>query len=113
MNCSPRKCYGVTHMAKSVGVRELRQNLSRYLRLVKAGESLTVTERGRKVARVVPLAGNEFHEMLAELHGVTIPRGERKLSETLKRLDAEGRLPPAAPAGTTDAFLDESRRDLD
>jgi prevent-host-death family protein len=100
-------------MAKSVGVRELRQNLSKYLRLVKAGEPLTVTERGRKVARVVPLAGNEFHEMLAELHGVTIPQGGRKLSDTLKRLDEEGRLPPVAPSGTTDAFLDESRRGWD
>lgn len=98
-------------MAKSVGIRELRQNLSKYLRLVKAGESLTVTERGRKVARVVPLAGNEFHEMLAELHGVTIPRGKGKLSDTLKRLDAEGRFPQTTSAGTTDAFLDESRRD--
>jgi prevent-host-death family protein len=41
-------------MADSVGVRELRQNLSRYLERVKAGESLTVTERGREVARLTP-----------------------------------------------------------
>lgn len=38
-----------------VGVRELRQNLSVYLRRVKAGESLDVTERGRTVARLAPL----------------------------------------------------------
>jgi prevent-host-death family protein len=37
-----------------VGVRELRQNLSVYLRRVKAGESLDVTERGEVVARLEP-----------------------------------------------------------
>ena len=38
-----------------VGVRELRQNLSVYLRRVEAGEALEVTERGRPVAMLVPL----------------------------------------------------------
>ena len=37
-----------------VGVRELRQNLSVYLRRVEAGESFEVTERGRPVARLIP-----------------------------------------------------------
>jgi antitoxin (DNA-binding transcriptional repressor) of toxin-antitoxin stability system len=39
---------------RRVGVRELRQNLSVYLREVKAGESLDVTERGSVVARLDP-----------------------------------------------------------
>jgi len=38
-----------------VGVRELRQNLSRYLRRVAAGEQLEVTERGKPVAVLAPL----------------------------------------------------------
>lgn len=38
-----------------VGVRELRQNLSAYLRRVAVGESFEVTERGRKVAVLSPL----------------------------------------------------------
>jgi prevent-host-death family protein len=38
-----------------VGVRELRQNLSKYLRRVSAGETLRVTERGRPVALLAPL----------------------------------------------------------
>jgi prevent-host-death family protein len=41
-------------MPASVGVRELRQNLSRYLDQVKEGESFVVTERGREVARLTP-----------------------------------------------------------
>ena len=37
-----------------VGVRELRQNLSVYLRRVERGEALEVTEHGRPVARLTP-----------------------------------------------------------
>lgn len=39
---------------RRVGVRELRQNLSVYLRRVEAGESIDVTEHGRPVARLGP-----------------------------------------------------------
>ncbi|MBA2691665.1 MAG: type II toxin-antitoxin system prevent-host-death family antitoxin [Rubrobacter sp.] len=40
---------------EKVGVRELRQNLSVYLRRVAEGETLEVTERGRPVAVIAPL----------------------------------------------------------
>ncbi len=36
-----------------IGVRELRQNASRYLALVKAGETVEVTERGELIALLV------------------------------------------------------------
>lgn len=36
-------------------MRELRQNLSVYLRRVTAGEALAVTEHGRRVALLAPL----------------------------------------------------------
>jgi prevent-host-death family protein len=39
----------------TVGVRELRQNLSVYLRRVKAGETLRVTDHGQPVALLAPL----------------------------------------------------------
>jgi prevent-host-death family protein len=38
----------------TVGVAELRQNLSRYLRLVERGERLVVTDRNRPVAELGP-----------------------------------------------------------
>lgn len=41
---------------RSVGVRELRQHASRYLREVEGGESLQVTDRGRPIAMIVPIA---------------------------------------------------------
>jgi prevent-host-death family protein len=39
---------------KRIGVRELRQNASRYLAMVKAGETVEVTERGELIALLVP-----------------------------------------------------------
>ena len=39
----------------SVGIRKLRDGLSRYLAEVSAGRSITVTDHGRPVARIVPV----------------------------------------------------------
>jgi antitoxin (DNA-binding transcriptional repressor) of toxin-antitoxin stability system len=62
-----------------IGVRELRQNASRYLALVKLGETVEVTERGKLVALLAP------------------PRGSRSARD---RLVAAGRLVPAtSPSG--------------
>jgi prevent-host-death family protein len=97
--------------SKTVGVRELRQNLSKYLERIKDGETLTVTERGHEIARLVPSpnAVDPYYLKLAEKYGATIPKGN--LVETIDRLQAEGRLGSGAPAGTTDAILAEDRRE--
>jgi prevent-host-death family protein len=50
---------------RQIGVRELRQNASRYLRRVAAGESFTVTDRGTPVAQLVPPPGNPIDAMIA------------------------------------------------
>jgi prevent-host-death family protein len=42
------------YMDRTVGVAELRQNLSRYLRRVANGERLLVTDRNRPVAELGP-----------------------------------------------------------
>jgi len=44
---------------RRVVVRELRQNLSKYLRRVERGERLEVTEHGRPVAVLAPLGEPE------------------------------------------------------
>jgi prevent-host-death family protein len=48
-----------------IGVRELRQHASRYLARVAHGESLEVTDRGRPVARLVPVANDLWADMIA------------------------------------------------
>jgi prevent-host-death family protein len=40
----------------TVGIRELKAHLSRHLKRVRTGVSLTVTERGRSVATINPVA---------------------------------------------------------
>jgi prevent-host-death family protein len=89
-------------MAERVGVRELRQNLSRWLRRVEAGESFEVTERGEPVAMLAPIPG---------------------ASGALRRLAAAGRLahvgqglaglgaPDTAAASPISKALDELRSD--
>jgi prevent-host-death family protein len=44
----------MAHMVSTVGVRELRRDLSEYLRRVERGESFSVTSRGRAVAVLGP-----------------------------------------------------------
>ena len=48
-------CYMARAKKHTVGVRELRQNLSVHLERIKAGMTLTVTEHGHAVAELRPL----------------------------------------------------------
>jgi prevent-host-death family protein len=76
------------YMSDSVGIAELRQNLSKYLKLVADGERLTVTDHNRPVAVLGP-----------------VPARER--SEKLQRLIDEGKVRPAKnPTGTFPPPLD-------
>jgi prevent-host-death family protein len=54
-------------MSKTAAVAELKTNLSRYLRRVKAGEEILVTERNIPVARLVPIRATAVEERLREL----------------------------------------------
>jgi len=79
-----------------VGVRELRQNLSRYLLEVKEGESFVVTERGREVARLTPSGPEDspIARLVAE-RGATMPRRDLlELAASSTRGPASG--PPSS-----------------
>lgn len=94
--------------ATQVGVRELRQNLSVYLRRIAAGEEFTVTERGRPVARLGALApGTSLLERLVAAGRITPPTRPGPLDVS--------QLPPpiAAAEGTASSqtILDELRED--
>ena len=43
-------------MQTEAGIRELKTRLSAYLREVKAGGTVLITERGKPIGRIVPLA---------------------------------------------------------
>ena len=67
-----------------VGIRELKAELSAYLRHVKAGGTVTITERGTPIGRIVPLARSTEAQLEALSQvGLVAWSGER--------------LPPLAP----------------
>jgi prevent-host-death family protein len=45
----------MTAIPRNVGSRELKTRLGKYLREVRSGRSITVTERGLPIARLLPL----------------------------------------------------------
>jgi prevent-host-death family protein len=88
-----------------VGVRELRQNLSVYLRRIAQGETLRVTEHGHPVALLTPIP-NSGEPVLDELEAqgllerpkvrrrplprpVPLEPGEPTLSEVLQHMRDE------------------------
>lgn len=83
----------------NVGVRELRDSLSRHLAEVQAGRSITVTDHGRPVARIVPI---DEHTTLDRLiaEGRVTPAENRKRS--LPR--------PITVSGSVSEFIAEQRR---
>jgi prevent-host-death family protein len=78
----------------SIGIRELRQNASRYVAMAKAGQRVPVTERGKLVAYLVPAEEprSVFEQMVAagQVHRATGPG----ILATLAEL---GPPPPAQP----------------
>lgn len=56
-----------------IGIRELQQHASRWVRRAASGETLEITDRGRPVARLQPIA--------RELHGVALLRAEGRIAE--------------------------------
>jgi prevent-host-death family protein len=74
-----------------VGIRELRQHASRWLRRVAAGESFEVTDRGRPVALLIPLP-------TAEGLNALVAAGRARPGEGhLRELGPPLPLPPGAP----------------
>jgi prevent-host-death family protein len=51
----------------TVGVRELKNNLSHYLRDVKRGKPITITERGQSVAILMPAGTHSDAQLAREL----------------------------------------------
>lgn len=60
-----------------VGVRELRNNLSRYLDRVRDGEELVVTDRGHAIARMLPVGAERVLDRLVA-EGVVTPARQPK-----------------------------------
>ena len=75
--------------SREVGVRDLRDNLSRFLDDVRAGQELIVTERGRPVARIVATSGESRLDELVAAGVVTLPERDLDLS-SFGRVNTKG-----------------------
>jgi len=64
-----------------VGIRELKSGLSEYLRRVREGQSLVITDRGEPVAEITPVkTGTELEAILLKMAAegrVTLPSRKR------------------------------------
>jgi prevent-host-death family protein len=91
----------MTHMER-VGIREVRQNLSRYAQRVRRGESFVITDRGTEVAQLIPASGrtSAVDRLVAE-------RGARRGHGSLLRVLDE--LSEPIPGPPTSTVLDELR----
>lgn len=52
---------------ETVGVKELKNNLSRYLRKVKSGERIIITDRKKEIALMAPLTKEPVEEDILRL----------------------------------------------
>jgi prevent-host-death family protein len=87
-----------------IGIRELRQNASEYVRRAEKGEVIEVTDRGRPVAQLTPLPRpmSVLERWIAEGKAT---RGSGNLAD----LGPPVPLPPGSPS--TQQILDELRED--
>jgi prevent-host-death family protein len=99
---SQHVCATMLHM-ETIGVRQLRQYASRWLARVKAGESFVVTDRGRPVARLSPVAElGGYERLLAD--GRIAPGSGRDLVDMLTALDAD--VPPDSGPSVTETLTE-------
>jgi prevent-host-death family protein len=95
-------------MRESVGARELKTRLGRYLRRVRRGARLVVTDRGEPIAELRPLesdaAGNDAGLAALEALGVLTRPSQTRLA-AFKPLRSTGRpLSEAIGEGREDRF---------
>jgi prevent-host-death family protein len=94
-------------MENKVGIRELKQNASAVVARVKAGETITITERGREVAVLSPVKRSWLDQMIES--GSIAPAGG-DLSEWLRNN------PPVSDnweGPSSEEIIVESRRERD
>ena len=83
----------------SVGIRELRNTLSRQLARVRDGHIVTVTDHGEPIARIVPVEAETTYERLVREGRITPPTRRRRASR-----------PPVVRGAAVSDLVSEQRR---
>ncbi len=66
----------------SVGIRDAKMHLSKYIKMVQQGVEVIITDRGRPVGKIIPIQTREL-----------------SLDERVKRLEDQGLIDPIAGKG--------------
>jgi prevent-host-death family protein len=88
-------------MTSEVGVRALQQHASQVVRRVAAGEALTITDRGRPVARLVPIAESALEQLLNDGLATAATQPSWQLADPIEQ----------QPGGALGVILEQARRD--
>lgn len=70
---------------KTVGIRALKQNASAVVAEASAGEVVTITDRGRPVAQLIPIPSNRIDALVAAGQARTPKRSLEELGEPPRR----------------------------
>jgi antitoxin (DNA-binding transcriptional repressor) of toxin-antitoxin stability system len=93
---------------KQARISEIKNQLSRYLALVRHGETIRILDRDTPIAHIVPIReakgrGGSEAEALAEMERKgLIRRGSGRLDKEILEVD-----PPGKPSGVLAALLEE------
>ena len=90
----------------SAGIKELKNNLSRYLTLVKKGEDILITDRGKAVARIIQAAPKT--KSIGEVLSPLIAKGLITLPS--RGIDKEIAAPIEVPGKPVSEMAIEDRR---
>jgi prevent-host-death family protein len=63
----------------TVGLRELKANLNKYMRRVKAGEKIAITERGKPIGWIVPVGDSPEQKIQVMLEARLVHWSGKKL----------------------------------
>lgn len=91
----------------TVGIRELKLRLSAYLRQVKAGEAVQVTDRGQVVAEIIPARARSPRGLTPEGEAM-VRAGTLRLATAPRSRNGLQRV-TTLPPGTVQRMLDEMR----
>jgi len=91
---------------KEAKISDVKNQLSRYLALVKKGEVVRILDRDVPIAQIVPIAGTSAggDALVALERKGLVRRGTGKIPREILSQD-----PPGDPVGALDALLEERR----
>ena len=91
-------------MTDKIGIREAKIHLSKYLRMVKQGREIIVTERGRPIVKIVPIEKDDIplKERVKRLEDSGILESEKKAAKMKPPIPIKG-------GKTAQAYLMEDR----